>query len=311
MVNNIKTEIIYYCGPTDFEFEFNLCGSCQMRLLTSTANDKSSLLKALQRSIARSRVIIIVGNLNGEDGIISLVSKSIGYSCEKIDTNIYDVNLTDNSLIIKDSVPLITDNGQFGGCIIESGPQSMIFLTEDKKIRKGIMNNLVHGYIKDLSEYPIQAVIQEEIAPVTTQIEPQDDNFETEVIEDTEKTEQIKEIIEEDEIIPEEVIEQIEEHAYIEPEIDPYNINNLLTQEKSEEITFKSDNEPIYEDDFYDEPNAQRQHSNKVLDIFTLILSVILLLTLAFVFYSYIYLPLNNGISIGENFKNIFSFLLN
>ncbi len=299
MVNNIKTEIIYYCGPTDFEFEFNLCGSCQMRLLTSTANDKSTLLKVLQRGIARSRVIIIVGNLNGEDGIINLVSKSIGYSCEKINTNIYDVKSTDDLLIIKDSVPLITDNGQFGGCIIESGPQSMIFLTSDKKIRKEIMNNLVHGYIKDLSEYPVQAVAQKEISPIDSEEQPQD-NYDENKTEDANS---------EDEIISEEIIKEKEDSASIEPEVDPYNINQLLSNEQDEVFHFDNENKTTYEDDLYEKSTARRQHNEKGLDIFTLILSVILLLTLAFVFYSYIYLPLNNGISIEDNFKNIFSFL--
>ena len=70
MNSNIKTEIIYYGLATDFEFEFNLCGCCNMRLLTSVADDKTELLKALQRSITRSRVILIIGNLNEENNNI-------------------------------------------------------------------------------------------------------------------------------------------------------------------------------------------------------------------------------------------------
>ena len=68
MVSSVKTEIIYYCGPTDFEFEFNLNGSCHMRLLTSVANDNTSLLRALQRSITRSKIILIIGEIKGENG---------------------------------------------------------------------------------------------------------------------------------------------------------------------------------------------------------------------------------------------------
>lgn len=303
MVNNIKTEIIYYCGPTDFEFEFNLCGSCQMRLLTSTANDKPSLLKVLQRGITRSRVIIIVGNLNGEDGIINSVSKSIGYSCEKIDTTIYDIKSTDDLLIIKNSVPLITDNGKFGGCIIESGPQSMIFLTDDKKIRKEIMNSLVHGYIKDLSEYPLVALPQQEQLPV--------DSIQSEVIENDNSALDTLDTVMENPIITEQEAEHIDDNDSIKQETDPFNINNLLTDNSIHEIDSISDKKIVYEDDFYDAAAARHKRSDKALDVFTLILSAILLLTLAFVCYSYIYLPLKNGISIVDNFKDIFSFIFN
>ncbi len=309
MVNNIKTEIIYYCTPTDFELEFNLCGSCQMRLLTSTANDTSSLLKALQRSISRSRVIIITGKILGEDSIINLVSKSIGYTCEKIDTNVYDINAEDDLLIIKNSVPLITDSGDFGGCIIESGPQSMIFLSDDKKMRKEIMTNLVHGYIKDLSEYPVQAAVKTEEIPVVTEPETEEEIIEAEITNDTDKNiEQPEEVTEEinaEEITPEEV----SDNPVIEPEEDPFNINNLLSNDDAEPFKFDTDN-IVFEDDEYDEPATHKSHGNKILDILTLILSVILLLVLAFVVYSYIYLPLNNGISIEENFKNVFGFLI-
>lgn len=313
MVTNIKTEIIYYCGPTDFEFEFNLCGSCQMRLLTSTANDNASLLKALQRGISRSRVILIIGKLCGEDSIINLVSKSIGYTCEKIDTDVYEINSQEDLVIVKDSVPLITDSGEFGGCIIESGPQSMIFLSDDKKIRKEIMTNLVHGYIKDLSQYPIQAAAKSE-TPVFTEPVSQEETVipETpEIVEEIneEVKEEIEEVIEE-ELIPEETQEKVivEEVPITEPEEDPYNINNLMAENITESLDFNSD-DVVYEDDEYDTPQKIHYNSTKALDILSLILSVIFLLTLAFMVYSFIYIPFVNEISIEENFINVFRFL--
>ncbi len=315
MVNNIKTEVIYYSLPTDFEFEFNLCGSCQMRLLTSTASDRTTLLKALQRSISRSRVIIIIGDLKGENGIINLISKSIGYPCEKIDNNIYDIEAADDIMIIKDSVPLITDGGEFGGCIIESGPQSMIFLSEDKKIRKEIMTSLVYGYIKDLSTYPIQAAAKTEAPTV------EETPVSTEVIEEIPEPQDTAEVpVEITEEIPEEVTEEVteepqeiaaEEPKVIDTESDPFNINNLFTNADNQDIDFEDSDSTVYEDDDYEDPKQNRYRGNKALDIATLILSVILLATLAFVVYSYIYLPLTNGVSIGENFRNVFGFLLN
>lgn len=320
MVSNIKTEIIYYCGPTDFEFEFNLSGSCNMRLLTNVANDNASLLKALQRSISRSKVILIIGNIKGENSIISLVSKSIGYAEQKLDTNIYNVNGADDVIIVNGSVPLITDNGDFGGCIIESGPQSMIFLTEDKKIRKEIMNQLVHAYINELSRYP---------SPIPTKnTEPENTEITEEVTVPTEEGEITLEIEEEisDPEVTEEQIEKISEEEQPEDlkevtdemikevnfdnsEKDPYNIDNIVNNNADvDEII----SEPtVFEDDDYEEniDEGKRLKKNKSLDIITLVISILLLIVLAFVIYSLFYRPLTNGISIEENFRNIFSFL--
>ncbi|MEE1055109.1 MAG: hypothetical protein U0L36_04660, partial [Acutalibacteraceae bacterium] len=68
MFQIIKVDIIYYQTNTDFEMEFNLCGCCRMRLLTDNAPDKKTLVHSLARAVSRSRVIIIVGNLFGEEG---------------------------------------------------------------------------------------------------------------------------------------------------------------------------------------------------------------------------------------------------
>lgn len=325
MVSNIKTEIIYYCGPTDFEFEFNLNGSCHMRLLTSVANDSTSLLKALQRSITRSKVILIIGNIKGENGIISLVSKSIGYTEEKLDTATYNAKDAEDAIIVNGAVPLITDNGDFGGCIIESGPQSMIFLTEDKKIRKDIMNQLVHSYINELSRYPSPAPVKpeeapseeasEEIADITEEVtanpeeviceEPTEEAVQEETAEETELNEPEEEIEEEiDKTIeeaPEAVIPPVSKN-------DPYNIDNII---KSEPVITEDAPEPTsYEDDDYDEEDEKKRlKANKSLDIVTLVISILLLIVLAFVVYSFIYMPSANGISIEENLKDVFSFL--
>lgn len=318
MVGNIKTEIIYYCGPTDFEFEFNLNGSCHMRLLTSIANDNNSLLKALQRSITRSKVILIIGEIKGENGIISLVSKSIGYSTESLDTDIYNAKNAEDATIVSGSVPLITSGGDFGGCIIESGPQSMIFLTEDKKIRKQLMNELVHAYINDLSRYPTEIIT--EAAPTIVEVseevkaEPAEEAVIEEPQEIIEQAEVATEIIEEQpesdeaaEEITEEAAEEATEISSDSHIIDPYNIDNIVKKE----VGFEDLLEPtVYEDDEYDAPKGPKHlKSNKVLDIVSLIIAFLLLIILAFVVYSFVYLPLVNGIPLMENLKDTFAFL--
>lgn len=157
MFQNIKVDIIYYKSNTDFELEFNLCGCCRMRLLTDKSSDKKSLVHSLARAVSRSRVIIIAGSLFGEDGIISIVSSAIGKTMSEIDNKLYGISGGDKISVINGSTPLVTSEGYFGGCIIESGPQSMILLSDNKTVRKSIMNTLIHPYIEELCAIDLKA----------------------------------------------------------------------------------------------------------------------------------------------------------
>lgn len=150
MFQNVKTDIIYYKTATDFEMEFNLCGCCRMRLLTDKSPDKKTLIQSLARAVSRSRVIIVTGNLFGDDGITSIVASAIGSELAIADNKTYGINGTDEINIIKGSTPLVTADGIFGGCIIESGPQTMILLSDSKNVRKQIMQTLIHPYIEEL-----------------------------------------------------------------------------------------------------------------------------------------------------------------
>ncbi len=150
MIQNVKVDIIYFKTQTDFEMEFNLSGCCRMRLLTDKAPDKKILINQLVRAVARSRIIIITGALFGEDSIIETAAKAIGRSTEKLNNTQFGIDENENIEIIKDSIPLVSSDGIFGGCIIEQGPQTLILLSENKNIRKNIMNNLIHAYIREL-----------------------------------------------------------------------------------------------------------------------------------------------------------------
>lgn len=160
MFQNIKVDIIYYKTNTDFEMEFNLCGCCRMRLLTDKSPDKKSLVHSLARAVSRSKVIIIAGSLFGEDGIISVVSNAIGKKLAQVDNKLYGISREDKISVISGSTPLVTADGYFGGCIIESGPQSMILLSDNKTVRKSIMNTLIHPYIEELCAIDLKAKAQ-------------------------------------------------------------------------------------------------------------------------------------------------------
>ena len=157
MFQNIKVDIIYYKTATDFEMEFNLCGCCRMRLLTDKAPDRKSMVHNLARAVSRSRVIIIVGNLFGDEGVLSTVAGAIGKPLSPIDNKLYGISEGGEISVISGATPLVTPDGYFGGCIIESGPQSMILLSDSKSVRKTIMTTLIHPYIEELCATELKA----------------------------------------------------------------------------------------------------------------------------------------------------------
>lgn len=157
MFQNIKVDIIYYKTATDFEMEFNLCGCCRMRLLTDKAPDRKSMVHNLARAVSRSRVIIIVGSLFGDEGVLSTVAGAIGKPLSPIDNKLYGISEDGEISIISGATPLVTPDGYFGGCIIESGPQSMILLSDSKSVRKTIMSTLIHPYIEELCATELKA----------------------------------------------------------------------------------------------------------------------------------------------------------
>ena len=72
---------------------------------------------------------------------------------------------------------------RFGGIIIESGPQTIIILTENRDVRKDIMQNLVHQYIKEVSILEIRQ--NSGSAVLTKPAESSNEDSETEKAEST------------------------------------------------------------------------------------------------------------------------------
>lgn len=178
MFQNVKVDIIYYDTSTDFELEFNLCGCCRMRLLTDKTDDQKLFLHMMARSVSRSRIIILTGKLFGDDGIINLTANAISKSIVAADNKLYGISSDDNIEIIEGSIPLVTPEGYFGGCIIESGPQSMVLLSDNKNIRKSIMNTLIHPYIEEMSAIALKEKAEE--ARTATNTVTNDEFFEIE-----------------------------------------------------------------------------------------------------------------------------------
>lgn len=260
MLQNLKVDIIYHLTNSDFEMEFNMCGCCRMRLLSDKTADRKSLIGALSRAVSRSRIIIACGPLFSADGLIATVATAIGSKTAAVDNAAYGINGDETINIIAGSTPLVTPEGYFGGCIIESGPQTIILLTENRAFRKSIMQTLIHPYIEEMSVIPVK----ERSAPAPAQSEPiaqaeseveeepaSESDFEPASMEIVEESEEVVEAVEGQETVEEEVEEKIEEEAIeeaeepeAEDEADGEETEEPQT-EPSEEVTEEDAEEPV------------------------------------------------------------------
>lgn len=332
MIQNLKVDVIYHQTPSDFEMEFNLCGCCRMRLLSDKTTDKKTFIKALARDVARSRIIIGCGPLFGNDGLISMVAKAIGASLTACDNKTYGISSDESINIISGSTPLVTADGYFGGCIIESGPQTIILLTENRAFRKSIMQNLIHPYIEEISYTPSKSSLvtsnhTEEVELYPTAVAEtenyitQSDAYSDEPLEDIQPTESklqtdehnIDFIMDSHETEPEEV----NQSADTEP-VDNVMFDNMFTEiEHPDEIksryeqpytTSESDSmflaEPEYD---LEDDEKHTKNPTRTMDITIIILVLLLLLAILALVYFIVLRPLTMGIGVGDYIKQIFS----
>ena len=332
MFQNIKVDIIYYKTPTDFEMEFNLSGCCRMRLLTDKAPDRKVLVNQMVRAVSRSRIIIVSGALFGEDSILETCSKAIGKPLAEIDNKQFGIDSDENISVIKDSVPLVSKEGIFGGCIIEQGPQTLILLTENKSIRKGIMQNLIHPYIQEIvaselvekeepAKEPVEEITEESVEEIQEDITdtaeelPQESEEATEENEETEETaeetpEPVNQLILDDEDFQIAATSEEPQEDY-EPD---ENSNDLYVETDKKGRGFKRADS--YHIDYDSEGYIIEQYeedlpkkSDKKLNISILVLSVVLLLVVAVLCYCIFAVPQSEGVSAGAYLKETFNTL--
>lgn len=298
MFENFKTDIIYYNTATDFELEFNLCGCCRMRLFNDKCTDKKSLLLSLSRAVSRSRVIIITAPLFSDDNIMQTVASAIGGKTAVIDNEEYNITSENDVTIFEGGLPLVTEDGTFGGCIIESGPQSLILLTDNKSVRKSIMKNLLHQYIADIA-----MANTENKNDLVADDEETDSENSAPIAEEAEApTEEPAKATEEP---PEELV--IDDNDTTDTSL-PYEpeIEGLYTETTSDSYNDDDDGDYYCDDDYYtDEPAKKPSPFNKWL----LAISIILLLTLAVLCYCIFYVPTTQGVSPSAYLKDIFDTL--
>ena len=239
MFQNIRVDTVYYNTNTDFEMEFNLCGCCRMRLLTDKVSEKKTFLHSLARAVSRSKVIIVTGKLFGDNGIIRITASAIGSKLELADNKNYGIASDEKIEIVKDSIPLVTPEGYFGGCILENGPQTMIIISDNKNIRKSIMKNLIHPYIEELYAGELK-----EKSSTGISLSRQDEVIEEESIID-EGTEVVSECIKEDS-----KSEESEENEGADDEEIADELNDITQEElQSEEVDDEESSEQNFESD--------------------------------------------------------------
>lgn len=346
MFQNIKVDIVYYKTGTDFEMEFNLCGCCRMRLLTDKTSDKQTFVHSLARAVSRSKVIMVVGALFGENGTITTVANAIGSGISAIDSKAYGIASNEKTEIIDGATPLVTADGCFGGCIMENGPQTMILLSESKSIRKPIMQTLIHPYMEQLfaDELKGKSSQTQNAEADTENTEPTDAPF-----EDSDTSENIESeslIGEATGITPTDETEEQNVEASVKIKSD----NASSTQEEpSEEVSggmsfeengnvISANDEEIEEDEeLFAEPMKMGHRKSKILNrayvdfeedgFFTeeeapkksrlahkselpiLIISVLLLVLIAFLCYCIFYVPSLSGTSPTDYLRDIFDTL--
>ena len=321
MFQNIKVDIIYYNTATDFEMEFNLSGCCRMRLLTDKSPDRKTLVNHLVRAVSRSRVIMITGALFGEEGLIKTCSQAINRSLEKLDTKKYSISGEEEIEILKDSIPLVSSDGIFGGCIIEQGPQTLILLSENKDIRKNIMQNLIHPYIKEVCALELTDGKTANEPAVEAEVNELIDDIVIEEIDVADEIEEETEVTEEEEPQEQEVSEEITEPSETDEEELPkefdYSFINELISNKNEEVfpdEIEEESEFVELEEI-EEPEKKVKNSKsnknkgKKLNISILVLSVLLLLVVAVLCYALFISPESREVSTGQYIKETFDIL--
>jgi hypothetical protein len=285
-----------------------------MRLLSDKMQDKKSFVHSLARAVSRSNVILISGPLFGENGTIQTVAEAINTTTQNVNNKEFGIDSEQEISILKDSTPLVTSDGYFGGCIIESGPQTMILLTENKDIRKTIMKTLIHPYIEEL--YAAQIKFSESSQEQTFE----DDNI---IISDdscdeiTSKEVQDEVIIQEDETnesdtessdsSPEDLASddyQPEQEEVVDLFVEPTKLDRQTVERYTQEYTIKEDYYNYDQEDFYavDTPKRKIPFSLPVL-----IISIVLLLVIAVLFFCIFIVPAQQNISPVANLQEIFT----
>jgi hypothetical protein len=149
MARDVKIEVLYFKTLTDISLEFGLHGNYPLRILSSNCNDIDSFFRALKRAVQRSEIILTVGGYKDDEYLPEFIAKAIGKKCFKPDLRKENIIGSEGYSIPDGAVPIAPKSRLFGGFLIESGPQTIISLVDDRKVRLDIVKELVVDYITE------------------------------------------------------------------------------------------------------------------------------------------------------------------
>ncbi len=149
MSKDVKIEIIYFKSDTDVSLEFGLHGNYPVRLLSSSSNNLSEFFNLLKRAVSRSEIIITVGGYSNDEFLPKFIARAINKELVIPDYNKQGIMANEKFELPKGANPLSSKGKYFGGFLIESGPQTIISLTDNREIRLDIVNNIIVKYIEE------------------------------------------------------------------------------------------------------------------------------------------------------------------
>lgn len=194
MSKDVRIEIIYYKESTDVSLEFGLHGDYPVRMLSTSCDDLEGFFKALKRAVWRSEIIILIGGYTSKEYIPAFVARALSLGVTVPDYKSERIISPEIFSIPDKASPLASSDRKFGGFILESGPQTIISLTEDKDVRLKITKEIIVRYISEhyavfnLNKYfDDKAEAAEENEPQTAEPSAYADN----VIDDTDDSEQL------------------------------------------------------------------------------------------------------------------------
>lgn len=323
---NLKLDIIYYKTSADFEMEFNLGGCCRMRLFKDKVETQKELIKTLARDVTRSKIILIVTDLVGENCAVPAIAKAISLPLMPIDKDNFGIRTFDPIFAPETAIPLVTKSGIYGGCLIESGPQSIIILSSVRSLRHEIMKTYVHNYVFDVAQLMAYNERMGNTSPTSpigipstytnptneSQNIPSHEELPEQTIEDISSA--TEETVAEQEVVTEYISSQnIDEISYDEPvtentdektqEAEPQNEeieSSDLEKAIEEQLKYKPGVKPgineveslDFEDKEFEELYKKSRKRSKGLNIVLLIIVILLLISFGVLAYFFIYLPM-------------------
>ena len=149
MGKDLKLEVIYFNQSSDIKLEFGIHGEYPLRLLTASCSKPREYLQKLKRAVMRSTIIITIGGYGGNCYLPKITGLSVGRRTVVINNE--ECGITEDCTEISlpsGAIPIVM-NGEFCGCVMESGAQSIIMLNENKKNVYEVLQKLIVPYIKE------------------------------------------------------------------------------------------------------------------------------------------------------------------